>query len=63
MIEQKNINKYNGQCMDSALLSKCLYWITEGEYSHCALFGVVKFNSLAFNICNKIYGLTYNGLP
>jgi hypothetical protein len=64
----KSVNgKPRGHCYDGTGWFECSFWHRTGvpEESRCMLFGgregVKKYASESLRICDKIYGVDYNG--
>lgn len=63
----KKILKTFGHCADGCGWKFCDFYVTSVNSPtkfYCSLFGMAdKESSNALNICNKIYGDTYDGKP
>jgi len=56
--------KISGHCYDGMGWVDCDFWVHDKDESICMLFGkdgVPKNKSESLIICNKIYGLDYDG--
>ena len=58
------IIKTSGHCYDGPGWADCEFWRYGENHSECTLFGengVAKEASKALIICDKVYGLNYEG--